>query len=1183
MPSINSRRVNARRLFNFIKLNQSSLLPKSWSYYSHHLSDVKNIFTAFIIATSKRIETLTGKDEVELKGLEDLTFKERASIIEYLVDNTHVSKKLSVQLLKIAAEDEEQPARYTTFENLAKCVASMNYEEEIDDVSGSGLVAVLLHNALSSIKFFFQGWKGDKVQTRKSKQGARFKFFHNLSNKQARESLFELQIAHIDTEHNFTEHCVITALRSQIDDGKLKLLNSKVKGVGGIPQNVKRERLSIFLKAENITVKLHYLEILNTSEKEQHREIIIGAAKHTIDAEICLLDDHYFRYITDTKVTSYYIKNHLKIDPLDHQDANYIQKFCGKYYKCNVAATIDSFNLVKHLLREKENCLVPITKKPKVQESKEYEGIPSIEDNIGIGGDDLIIDEEFENLIINDESDMDAEEKLDTILEELDTNRDRLPFIQAAANDDELCVDTIYFDFETCFTKDKKHLPFGVCWKGDDQIMHSLFGILGEPLIKQFLGQIANGVSDKINKKWTELSKRPKVKGVKKPTPYIKMYAHNSTYDGSFLVPYIDRLTTCEHLGRNVFLNGVILTTWGSKVNINIKDSYRLIPKPLAAFPSLFGFQGEKEAMYYDLYQAETMDTIKNTTKATIDKVIAEFESKVVTSNIATCEELLKKKIFWSNLQKYQNEDGTYDLLAYNQYYCERDVDILQKGMSKYIELMYEVTGLNVHKFYSLPSIASNYFKKEGCFKGVYYITGDLKEWFQPFIHGGRCMIAHNKKCSVNKSIELLDANSLYPSAMRRMTGFLKGKPKLVLAGATVESLNAYDGYYVRCLCTKLQKKRAFPLMSYQKDGSKNWSNDLDGQILYLDKVAIEDAIKFCGAEFQILDGVYFDEGFNTKINEVIVNITNARLEAKKNGNKPLAEMYKLISNSSYGKQIQKSTTVKVKYVKKESTENFFNNNYDKIIQWIECPKTYNKFYIEDYEGENIGYPHTGAAILSWSKRIMNEVMCLAEDIGVEIFYQDTDSTALLASDVKRLVEAFKATYGRDLEGLELQQFKSDLKIEDDYGNSLSNPKNLKCIRGLFLGKKMYCLELESDDGKHYYMRMKGVPKKSLIHAINQEFKGEMDMYQHIYDGETVIFDLGVNNRARFEKIADVYYSGKPIIREICIERDKVRTIVDEMEIDLDEEEDREIDLDEEEDKEIDFDEEEDKEIEFDD
>jgi hypothetical protein len=33
-----------------------------------------------------------------------------------------------------------------------------------------------------------------------------------------------------------------------------------------------------------------------------------------------------------------------------------------------------------------------------------------------------------------------------------------------------------------------------------------------------------------------------------------------------------------------------------------------------------------------------------------------------------------------------------------------------------------------------------------------------------------------------------------------------------------------------------------------------------------------------------------------------------------------------------------------------------------------------------------------GVEVLSMSKRIMNEVMCLAEDLKLKIYYQDTDS-----------------------------------------------------------------------------------------------------------------------------------------------------------------------------------------------
>jgi hypothetical protein len=54
------------------------------------------------------------------------------------------------------------------------------------------------------------------------------------------------------------------------------------------------------------------------------------------------------------------------------------------------------------------------------------------------------------------------------------------------------------------------------------------------------------------------------------------------------------------------------------------------------------------------------------------------------------------------------------------------------------------------------------------------------------------------------------------------------------------------------------------------------------------------------------------------------------------------------------------------------------------------------------------------------SKRIMNEVMCLAEDLGIQIYYQDTDSMHIKVDDIARLAEHYVAKYGRELIGKNL-------------------------------------------------------------------------------------------------------------------------------------------------------------------
>ena len=68
------------------------------------------------------------------------------------------------------------------------------------------------------------------------------------------------------------------------------------------------------------------------------------------------------------------------------------------------------------------------------------------------------------------------------------------------------------------------------------------------------------------------------------------------------------------------------------------------------------------------------------------------------------------------------------------------------------------------------------------------------------------------------------------------------------------------------------------------------------------------------------------------------------------------------------------------------------------------------------------------------SKTIMNEAMVLAEDMSIDIAYQDTDSMHVPRKDSKRLEEAYKEKYGRDLLGQgegSYGQFSTDFEFAD--------------------------------------------------------------------------------------------------------------------------------------------------------
>ena len=67
------------------------------------------------------------------------------------------------------------------------------------------------------------------------------------------------------------------------------------------------------------------------------------------------------------------------------------------------------------------------------------------------------------------------------------------------------------------------------------------------------------------------------------------------------------------------------------------------------------------------------------------------------------------------------------------------------------------------------------------------------------------------------------------------------------------------------------------------------------------------------------------------------------------------------------------------------------------------------------------------------SKRIMNEVMCLAEDMKIKINYQDTDSMHIESDKIEGLAKQYFVRYGRELIGKSMGQFHSDFSLSEDY------------------------------------------------------------------------------------------------------------------------------------------------------
>jgi hypothetical protein len=295
--------------------------------------------------------------------------------------------------------------------------------------------------------------------------------------------------------------------------------------------------------------------------------------------------------------------------------------------------------------------------------------------------------------------------------------------------------------------------------------------------------------------------------------------------------------------------------------------------------------------------------------------------------------------------------------------------------------------------------------------------------------------------------------------------------------------------------------------LSYIDDnGVRQFTNEIAGRTIFVDKIAIQDAIKFQQVEFQIVRGYYFDEGFNNTINSVIEEIFEERKKLKANDN-PTEIVYKLIMNSGYGKSIMKEIeTDTIMFDDEDEMKVYISRNFNWIIEYenIKDSKLWRVKVIKPIN-THFNIAHVGVSILSWSKRIMNEVMCLAEDLNLQMYYQDTDSIHLNQGDEIILSKEYYKKYKKVLIGDNMGQFHSDFEIKDC--------KNIYAKRSIFLGKKCYIDELvgTKDDGSEkidYHIRMKGIPNRVIKYTAKQMEITVFELYEKLYNGDTITFDL---------------------------------------------------------------------------
>ena len=145
--------------------------------------------------------------------------------------------------------------------------------------------------------------------------------------------------------------------------------------------------------------------------------------------------------------------------------------------------------------------------------------------------------------------------------------------------------------------------------------------------------------------------------------------------------------------------------------------------------------------------------------------------------------------------------------------------------------------------------------------------------------------------------------------------------------------------------------------------------------------------------------------------------------------------------------------------------------------------------------------------------------MCLAEDIGIHIYYQDTDSIHMSFKDVKKLEDAYLSKYGLVLNGSDLGQFHIDLEsdIIEERAKELKLKEgedyHLVAPDGLYLNKKDYCESMvglmpdgtllkdkDGDDMIDYSIHIKGIPTSAVWYKCEKEKMNPVKFFKQRYD-----------------------------------------------------------------------------------
>jgi hypothetical protein len=841
-----------------------------------------------------------------------------------------------------------------------------------------------------------------------------------------------------DDSNGFNYPCFLFALhKAGVAPNVVKQISQTMFNSGATVDFIRKTA-----KAFNLTISVKQFRVNNETGRANSKITVYGDVVQEA-IELGSVGEHLFA-ILPTKITKAALDHPEMAD--EHKRADFIVKRGRASFNNQQIKLLDSYEVISYLFHNRERLLNPITQRSmpfllnnKYQEVRELNA------------------EDFDATNFKE---MGRGENMKLKLGQAPLksyDRKTKSFVEPPK------YNVVYFDFET-LVKDGIHVPYCVSYcmgevDSSEEFCMPKFSeticIYGFDCATLFL----EGLPAKS---------------------YNLLWAYNAGFDCRFLMKHM----SYSSKDSNVIDAGTKIKQVAGFYRgreIVIKDAMSFLAGGLSSLPSMFkgatdSISLEKECFPHNLINS---DNYKSQWPL---EYLDSFKDKDVLTENAT-------KIGAVN-------GGKFDCEMYATHYCNRDVDVLKLCFEAFRKLVYEEFTLDVYRFLSISSLSLAYQHNEGCFDGCYEMNSILLGFIRQSTVGGRVMTRDNQKHHTKHKLADFDAVSLYPSAMSELSGYIMGKPKLFRDAIPSDA----DFYIARVRIESIGKKRHFPLQSFYENGSRNFTNNVAGRTLIMGKQALEDLINFQDAKCTIIEGCYWNEGFNNKICQTISKMFNARLKYKAEGN-PLQNVLKLMMNSSYGKLlmkpiVKKKVLISNSKVKPNNIDDYTRKNIHRMIS--RTPISDRMALFEEHKSltEHFSPVHLGVQVLDSSKHIMNRVMCLAEDINADIWYQDTDSMHIDYDKVPILADSYRDTYGKELIGKQMGQFHVDFDLKGSKGNIFA-------YESIFLGKKSY-LDLLACDGNDVvgqHIRMKGIPGKLLADDPHKK-------YMDLFNGKRLEFDL---------------------------------------------------------------------------